>query len=413
MSLPVITYEHHIRYHQIMSTILTHKCWREQHSNSPWPCLLLKLTSAEENHIEGPGGVHVVQNEQCHLLGAQQCRPLHGIGHVQQDDDLCCCIGTHFKLGVKGQHARLEKRHAKSSHNDSRPLTKKTLEVCHSVFPPAHPSRTACWQTHHQNIASLSPDRSSQRMFFPRVNFVCWLSFGIHSNPVLPQRQVKDPSHLPKVQAAGYTWTSIHPWPNQVRVGWLCCPGIVWEPIWENEPTCNSSGNTQPPSSQLAEPLWTDSGLKKVELVCTSWSASKIFFLNLGREWIVKTIPLNPCKHGKSYHQHSLTWLSGISGRCFSTHMNSRRIPAWLQPPTHHTIHLMDQPVRVSLQSHTQHEGLSHSTQPPHQTINHNHPQSQVMTPTHDTHSPCQLSTPTYHTHSPDGQACQCHATHM
>ena len=249
--------------------------------NSPWPCLLLKLTSAEENHIEGPGGVHVVQNEQCHLLGAQQCRPLHGIGHVQQDDDLCCCIGTHFKLGVKGQHARLEKRHAKSSHNDSRPLTKKTLEVCHSAFPPAHPSRTACWQTHHQNIASLSPDRSSQRMFFPRVNFVCWLSFGIHSNPVLPQRQVKDPSHLPKVQAAGYTWTSIHPWPNQVRVGWLCCPGIVWEPIWENEPTCNSSGNTQPPSSQLAEPLWTDSGLKKVELVCTSWSASKIFLKKL------------------------------------------------------------------------------------------------------------------------------------
>ena len=29
-----------------------------------------------------------------------------------------------------------------------------------------------------------------------------------------------------------------------------------------NEPTCNSSGNTQSQSSQLAEALWTDSGLK-------------------------------------------------------------------------------------------------------------------------------------------------------
>ena len=37
---------------------------------------------------------------------------------------------------------------------------------------------------------------------------------------------------LSKVQVAGYAWTRKHPWPNKVRVGWLCrCPGIVWEPI--------------------------------------------------------------------------------------------------------------------------------------------------------------------------------------
>ena len=38
--------------------------------------------------------------------------------------------------------------------------------------------------------------------------------------------------------------------------------GIVWEPIRENELTCNSSGNTRQQSSQLAEPLRTDPGQK-------------------------------------------------------------------------------------------------------------------------------------------------------
>ena len=47
-----------------------------------------------------------------------------------------------------------------------------------------------------------------------------------------------------------------HLWPNEVRVGWLCCcPGTVWEPI-RNELTRNSSGNTGSQLSQLAEPLW-------------------------------------------------------------------------------------------------------------------------------------------------------------
>ena len=60
----------------------------------------------------------------------------------------------------------------------------------------------------------------------------------------------------------------MHPWPNEVRVGWLChCPGIVWEPIW-NELTHNSSENTQPQPSQLAEPLWTNPGVNSGISVC-------------------------------------------------------------------------------------------------------------------------------------------------
>ena len=36
----------------------------------------------------------------------------------------------------------------------------------------------------------------------------------------------------------------------------------MWEPIRDNELTLLSSSNTRPQSSQLAEPLWTDPGLK-------------------------------------------------------------------------------------------------------------------------------------------------------
>ena len=45
-------------------------------------------------------------------------------------------------------------------------------------------------------------------------------------------------------------------------------PGIVWEPIRGNEFSRNLSGNTQPQSSQLAESLWTDPGLKSGIGVC-------------------------------------------------------------------------------------------------------------------------------------------------
>ena len=42
-----------------------------------------------------------------------------------------------------------------------------------------------------------------------------------------------------------------------------CCPGTAWEPVRKSKLTRNSSGNTQPQSSQLAVPLWTDPGPSK------------------------------------------------------------------------------------------------------------------------------------------------------
>ena len=49
-------------------------------------------------------------------------------------------------------------------------------------------------QTHDQKVASLNPGRSGGRIFFSRFSFVCWLLFGVHSNPILPQWHI-NPSH--------------------------------------------------------------------------------------------------------------------------------------------------------------------------------------------------------------------------
>ena len=40
----------------------------------------------------------------------------------------------------------------------------------------------------------------------------------------------------------------------------------------KNELTRNSSGDTRSQWSELTEPLWTDPGLEKVDLVCASYS---------------------------------------------------------------------------------------------------------------------------------------------
>ena len=43
--------------------------------------------------------------------------------------------------------------------------------------------------------ASWNPGTSGEIIFFSRVNFVCWLLFGVHSTPMLPQWHIKDPGH--------------------------------------------------------------------------------------------------------------------------------------------------------------------------------------------------------------------------
>ena len=59
----------------------------------------------------------------------------------------------------------------------------------------------ACWlerRTRDRKVVSSNPSRSGGRIFFSRVNFVCWLLFGVLSISVLPQWHIKDSGHFAK-----------------------------------------------------------------------------------------------------------------------------------------------------------------------------------------------------------------------
>ena len=97
----------------------------------------------------------------------------------------------------------------------------------------------------------LNPGRSSWRIFFSRVNFVCWLLFGVHSTPGSLQWHVKDPSHSAKSTDGRLHLNTHTPLTQQSQRN-----------LSRNELTSNLSGNIRPQSTQLAEPLWTDPGIK-------------------------------------------------------------------------------------------------------------------------------------------------------
>ena len=52
--------------------------------------------------------------------------------------------------------------------------------------------------TRYQKVGSSNSCRSGGRIFFSRVNFVCWLLFGVRSTLMLPQWHVKDSGHSVK-----------------------------------------------------------------------------------------------------------------------------------------------------------------------------------------------------------------------
>ena len=49
--------------------------------------------------------------------------------------------------------------------------------VCFTLCSESRDSSVLEWQTRHQKVLGLSPGGSSRRLFFSRVNFLCWLLF--------------------------------------------------------------------------------------------------------------------------------------------------------------------------------------------------------------------------------------------
>ena len=130
-------------------------------------------------------------------------------------------------------------------------------------------------RTRDRKVASSNPGRNGSRIFFSRVNFMCLPLFGVRSTPVLPQWHVKDPGHSAK--SAGGRLRLKHAYtldPTKSERADNAAVQALCGNVSENELTRNSSGNTRPQSSQLADPLWTIPGIKSGigvrELISTS-----------------------------------------------------------------------------------------------------------------------------------------------
>ena len=99
------------------------------------------------------------------------------------------------------------------------------------------------------------------------------------------QCQIKDLEYSAK-SAGGRLHPNLHtPLTQWSRKGWLWrCPGIVWELIWNSSQVTYQEDFGQ--SSQLAEPLWTNPGIKSGISVCELISTLKK--KSAGGEWMVE-----------------------------------------------------------------------------------------------------------------------------
>ena len=160
-------------------------------------------------------------------------------------------------------------------------------------------------QTHNRKVASSNPGRGGGRILLFRVNFVCWLLFGVRSTTVLACRWRITPKHA-------YT---LHPtkseWDDYAAVH------ALGGNLSGNELTRNLSGNTRPQSSQLTEPLKTDPGVKSGISVRELISTSKITTTTTKQETNKRrrgmngrTYSQNSRKRGKSHHQTSISFSS-------------------------------------------------------------------------------------------------------
>ena len=92
--------------------------------------------------------------------------------------------------------------------------------------------------------------------------------------------------------------------PTKIREGWLCCPGIVWEPIG-NMSSYTTSKETLV-QSYLSCELWTDPWPIRVKMLPMSWFMLKKCWQGM----IHWTFPHNPAMQGKATSTRML-----LSGR--------------------------------------------------------------------------------------------------
>ena len=123
------------------------------------------------------------------------------------------------------------------------------------------------------------------REFSPPELTLCADSYSVSVPPPYYRSGTKKtPVILPKVQVAGYTQTRVHPWPNEVGVGWLCrCAGIVWEPFRKRAHTQLIRKHSDTVfSARWATVDWS---------LCKEWNKCPLKKKSPGREWMVEHSP--------------------------------------------------------------------------------------------------------------------------
>ena len=119
---------------------------------------------------------------------------------------------------------------------------------------PFHACWLECWGR-DRKVESSNPGRSGRRIFFSRVNFVCWLLFDVCSIPVLLQWRVNDLGHSAK-SAGGRLHLNTHTPLTQQSQNGLTMPlsrhGVGTYQVTSSHATCQATlGHNH-----------TDSGLK-------------------------------------------------------------------------------------------------------------------------------------------------------
>ena len=142
-----------------------------------------------------------------------------------------------------------------------------------------------------QKDASSNPSRSVQRIFFSRVNFVCWLLFGVSSKPLLQQWHTKYPGQSAKSSAGGLHLHTHTPMTQWSWSGLLChCLDIVWEPIRKQAKMQRINEH----SATVISARWATVDWSKLEKKQNWCAQADLHFKNkqkksTGRKWTIKT----------------------------------------------------------------------------------------------------------------------------
>ena len=116
----------------------------------------------------------------------------------------CNTVGSWQKMNFAGSHPSSETPFSNTkaphpqttlfydSHNRGVLLFHKWSNLFLPFVNHRHFNSQGKWQntrlmTERSRVSGLSPSRSSERIFFPWVNFLCWLQFHICFTPVLLQ----------------------------------------------------------------------------------------------------------------------------------------------------------------------------------------------------------------------------------